>query len=59
VSDNNGNKWMKKKKAKLLRLTKETPEARKLRVSSGVKYRAVVFENKKKKLLDKHRHTEE
>jgi len=32
---------------------KETPEARKKRVSSGVKFRAVVFEDKRRKLLDK------
>ena len=32
---------------------KETPEARKKRVSSGVKFRAVVFKDKRRKLLDK------
>ncbi|MDR1564656.1 MAG: hypothetical protein LBS74_06830 [Oscillospiraceae bacterium] len=42
-----------KKKSKLLKLTKETPEARKQRVASGVKFRAAVFENKKKKSLEK------
>jgi len=36
---------MKKKKSKLINLGKETPEARKKRASSGVKFRAVVFEN--------------
>ena len=41
---------MKKKKSPLLKITKETPEARKQRVSSGVKFRAAVFENKKRKL---------
>jgi hypothetical protein len=44
---------MKKKKSSLLRIIKETPETRKKRVSSGVTFRAAVFENKKKKFLDK------
>ena len=44
---------MKKKKSPLLKFAKETPEARKKRVSSGVKLRAVVFENKKKRLQEK------
>jgi len=44
---------MKKSKSKLTELTKESPKARKERVSSGVKFRAVVIENKKKKLQDK------
>ena len=44
---------MKKKKSKLIELTKETPEARKLRVSSGGKVRAVVFEDRRRKLRDK------
>jgi hypothetical protein len=47
---------MKKKKSPLLKLIKETPEARKKRVSSGVKFRAAVCEDKKKrpqkKLID-------
>jgi len=43
---------MKKKKSKLITLGKETPETRKKRASSGVKFRAVVFENKKRKLQD-------
>ena len=47
-----------KKKSKAPEYTKETPEARKKRVSSGVKFRAVVFESKKKKLLDKSRQTQ-
>jgi len=42
---------MKKKKSPLLKLTKETPEAHKKRASSGVRFRAAVFENKKKRLL--------
>jgi len=42
---------MKKKKSPLVNLTKETPDARKKRASSGVKFRAAVFENKKKRLL--------
>ena len=44
---------MKKKKSPLLKLTKETPEARKKRVSSGVKFRAAVMEDKKKRLWEK------
>lgn len=44
---------MKKKKSKLLKITKETPEARKKRVSSGVKFRTAVFENKKRRHLNK------
>ena len=44
---------MKKKKSPLLKITKETPEARKKRVSSGIKFRAAVFENKKKQLQEK------
>ncbi|MCL2513157.1 MAG: hypothetical protein FWF08_04565 [Oscillospiraceae bacterium] len=44
---------MKKKKPTIVKYTKETPEARKERVSSGVRFRAAVFENKKKKLRDK------
>ena len=46
---------MKKKKSPLLKLTKETPEARKKRVSSGVKFRAAVMKNKKRKLQNKER----
>ena len=44
---------MKKKKPSLLKITKESPEARKKRVASGVKFRAAVFEDKRKKLQDK------
>ena len=44
---------VKKKKSKLIELTKETPEARKLRVSSGERVRAVVFEDRRGKLRDK------
>ena len=44
---------MKEKKSPLLKITKETPEARKKRVSSGIKFRAAIFENKKKKLQEK------
>ena len=44
---------MKKKKSKLLKITKESPDARKKRVSSGVRFRATVFEDKRKKLQDK------
>jgi hypothetical protein len=50
---------MKKKKANVIRLTKETPEARKLRVSSGVKFRAATFESKKKRLLEKYARAED
>ena len=44
---------MKKSKSPLLKITKETPEARKKRVSSGVVFRAVVFEDKRKRLQEK------
>lgn len=44
----------KKKKNTIVRLTKETPEARKTRVSSGVKYRAAAFADKKRRLLEKY-----
>lgn len=50
---------MKKKKSPLLKLTKETPEARKKRVSSGVKLRATVFEDKRKRLQEKFIDNEE
>ena len=42
-----------KKKSPLVKLAKETPKVRKERVSSGVKFRATIFENKKKKAQDK------
>ena len=44
---------MKKEKSPFLKLTKETPEARKKRVSSGVKFRAAVIEDKRRKLWNK------
>ena len=44
---------MKNKKPRLTELTKESPNARKERVSSGVKFRAVVFENKKTKIQNR------
>jgi len=44
---------MKKKKTVILNYTKETPEARKKRVSSGVKFRAAVFEDRRRKLKEK------
>ena len=44
---------MKKKKPTIIKYTKETPEARKKRVSSGIKFRATVFEDKRRKLRDK------
>ena len=43
---------MKKHKSKLLKFAKETPEARKQRVSSGKKFRAAVFVDKRKQLRD-------
>ena len=46
------------KKSTLLKLTEETPEARKKRGSSGVRFRAAVFENKKKRLLDRLKESE-
>jgi len=50
---------MKKKKSPLLKLTKETPKTRKKRVSSGVKFRAAVIDDKRRKLRDKTIETEE
>ncbi len=50
---------MKNKKAKLLMLTKETPEERRKRVSSGIKYRGTVFESKKKKQKYKDDYSED
>ena len=50
---------MKKKKSNLIKITKESPETRKKRVSSGVKFRAAVFEDKRKKLQDKINEEEE
>jgi hypothetical protein len=44
---------MKKGKSPLIKLSKETREARKKRAASGVKFRPVVFGDKKKKQLDK------
>ena len=44
---------MKKIKSPLLKFTKETPESRKRRVSSGVVFRAAVFEDKRKRLQEK------
>jgi len=44
---------MKKKKSPLLKYVKESPEARKKRVSSGVKFRSTVFKDKQCKLQDK------
>ena len=44
---------MRKKKSSLTKITKETPETRKKRVSSGVKFRATVFNDKRKQLQDK------
>ena len=46
-------KEMKKKKNSKLKYTKETQKGRKMRVSSGVKFRGVVFEDKRRKLRDK------
>ena len=50
---------MKNKKSDKIKYTKETPEARKKRVSSGVKFRAVVFKDKRRKLRDKAAENEE
>jgi len=49
---------MKKKKSPLLKLVKESPETRKKRVSSGVKLRAAVIEDKRNKLRVKAVQTE-
>ena len=43
-----------KRKSTIVKLTRETPEARKERASSGVKFRATVFENKKRKQREKY-----
>jgi len=43
---------MRKKKQPTPKGIKETPEARKKRVASGVKFRATVFEDKKRRRLD-------
>lgn len=40
-------------------LTKETPEGRKERVSSGVKFRHLVFQDKKKRELNRRLKTRE
>ena len=50
---------MKKSKSLLIQITKETPEARKKRVSSGVKFRAAIFNDKRRKLRDKAVKTED
>jgi len=50
---------MKKTKSPLLTITKETPKTRKKRVSSGLKFRATVFEDKRRKLLYKATEIEE
>ena len=50
---------MKKKKLSILKYTKETPEARKKRATSGVRFRLTVFEDKRRKLQDKWRGKEE
>jgi hypothetical protein len=44
---------MKKKKSPKIKYTKESPEARKKRVSSGVKFRATVFQDKRRKLRER------
>ena len=44
---------MKKKISQKIKYTKETPEARKKRVTNGVKFRAAVFEDKRRKLQKK------
>ena len=44
---------MKKKKSRLLKLIKETPGSRKERLSSGFRFRASVFKDKKKESLRK------
>ena len=50
---------MNKNRPKILQQMKETPEVRRKRASSGVKVRASVFANKKKKLLDKYAQAED
>ena len=41
------------KTIKNTKITKETPSARKARVSSGVRFRSAVFADKKKREMDK------
>jgi len=44
---------MKNKKSSKIKYAKETPEARKKRASSGVRFRAAMFEDKRRKLREK------
>jgi hypothetical protein len=44
---------MKKQKLKSLNCVKESPAARKKRAASGVKFRAAVFESRRRKLREK------
>jgi len=50
---------MKKKESLKIKYTKETPETRKKRVTNGVKFRAAVFEDKRRKLRKKAAEFEE
>ena len=44
---------MKRKNKKIMQIIRESPKARKERVSSGVQYRSAVFADKKKRYIDK------
>ena len=44
---------MRKEKSLSQKMAKETSEARKRRVTSGIRFRAAVFEDKRRKLRDK------
>ena|GEM_PF-5289977 len=48
----------KKKKPYAIKPTRETQEERRTRVSSGVRYRAVIIQDKKRKLQDDAEHDE-
>ena len=50
---------MRKKKAPVLRLVKESPETRRRRVSSGAKFHAAIFKSKKKEYLNNYNDDEE
>jgi len=50
---------MKKKKSSFVDLTKETPELRKKRVTTGGKFRPVIFKDKRWKLKEKYIDTDD
>ncbi|MCL2494626.1 MAG: hypothetical protein FWE98_03080 [Oscillospiraceae bacterium] len=50
---------MKKQKTPVPKYAKEAPEARRKRVSSGVRFRPAVFEDRRRKLREKWKGKEE